>query len=435
LIVGAGLTGLSAAERLEELGETDYVLVEAEGSPGGWAMTDRTGPYASDRAIHVLYFRDDATRVRVERLLHGDWYRHEKRCVVDSQGVRTPFPFHANLFGRPADVIADCLAGLFEAAAGGTIAPAPPDFLTWIMQSFGRGVAQQFMVPYNTKMWTVPPEKMDAHWMREFIPPVDLRRAVEGAISSRDSRVGLNAEFFYPRGGISRLAEAMAQRLNSSIRYESALRSLSLDDRTASFSDGTEIRFDTLISTVPLPSLAAAAYPLPPDVISAGRSLESLDLVLVDIAARSAHDEGVHWAYLPDADTLGYRLHAVHNLSRDLVPPGEGLFTVEIAHSGHRLLPGGSLTGRVVRDLVRTGWISSEDDVTFARQRRRPCAYAVPLLGSMASATLIRSHLEGFGVCSVGRFGEWKYSNMEDAILDGRAVAEQAFAGHEVVRA
>ena len=76
------------------------------------------------------------------------------------------------------------------------------------------------MVPYNTKMWTVPPEQMAADWTGGFIPPVDLRRSLDGALLKRDSSVGLNAEFFYPEAGISTLAETLASGLHGSIRYD-----------------------------------------------------------------------------------------------------------------------------------------------------------------------------------------------------------------------
>ena len=126
MILGAGLTGLAAAARLEELGESDYLLVEKEDRPGGWATTDWTGAYGADKGVHVLYFRDDEVRGHVEELLGGKWIRHEKRCVVDSGGIRTPFPFHANLHGRPPEVVEECVAGLRIASADQTNIGAAP---------------------------------------------------------------------------------------------------------------------------------------------------------------------------------------------------------------------------------------------------------------------------------------------------------------------
>jgi protoporphyrinogen oxidase len=429
IILGAGLTGLSAAARLEDLGERDYLLVEQDDRPGGWAKTDRSGDYGADRAMHVLYFRDEGIRRRVEQLLDGRWIRHTKNCVIDSMGVRTPFPFHANLHGRAPDLITECLVGLLEASIDHATPSPPATFLEWILHSYGPGIARHFMVPYNTKMWTVPPEQMTADWMGGFVPPVDIRRALEGALLKLDSKVGLNAQFFYPEAGISTLADRLASELHGSIRYNTAAAKIAPSEKLIYLTDGSVHSFGSVISTIPLPQLARITDDLPSPVMEAAGSLQAMDLVLVDVGVRRPRDEGEHWAYLPDADVLGYRLHAVHNLTDRLLPKGHGLYTVEIAHSSHRPLPGGSLQSRVVADLVRLGWLRSDSDVTFLRERRYACAYALPLIGSPQAAAATRRCLEAFDIHSVGRFGEWKYSNMEDALVDGRVAVDRVVTG------
>ncbi|MGZ5350471.1 MAG: protoporphyrinogen/coproporphyrinogen oxidase [Actinomycetota bacterium] len=429
VILGAGLTGLSAAARLDELGERDYLLVEREDRPGGWAKTDFTGAYGADRAGHVLYFRDGDTRRRVERLLDGRWIRHAKNCVVDSMGVRTPFPFHANLHGRPHDLVAECLRGLLDASADHAMSPSPATFLEWILHSYGPGIARHFMVPYNTKMWTVPPELMTADWMGGFVPPIDIRRALEGARLRVDSRVGLNAEFFYPEKGISALADALSSELQGEVRYNTTATKIAPGEKLVYLDDGSAHSFESVISTIPLTRLAGITDGLPPLVTEVAASLTAVDLVLVDIGVRCPKDEGVHWAYLPDADVLGFRLSAVHNLTDRLMPTGHGLYTVEIAHSTNRPLRGSSLQRRVVADLVRLGWLRSESDITFLQERRFECAYALPLLGSAQAAAASRRHLEAIDIHPVGRFAEWKYSNMEDALLDGRAAVDRLVLG------
>ena len=116
--------------------------------------------------------------------------------------------------------------------------------------------------------------------------------------------------------------------------------------------------------------------------------------------------------------------------SRDrMSPKGHGLYTVEIAHSRHRPLPKESLQARVVADLIRIEWLRSTSQVTFLRERRHTTAYALPLIGSAKVSAAVRRCLEALDIHSVGRFGEWKYSNMEDALIDGRAAVDRVMAG------
>jgi hypothetical protein len=50
-------------------------------------------------------------------------------------------------------------------------------------------------------------------------------------------------------------------------------------------------------------------------------------------------------------------------------------------------------------------------------------------VGSRRSSAAIRRALDALDIHSVGRFGEWKYSNMEDALSDGRGVADELALG------
>jgi protoporphyrinogen oxidase len=424
LIVGAGLTGLSTAFHLEKRGFKNYRLIEAEGVPGGWARTDWGGEYGADRGGHVLYFRNDRIRDWVSHLIGGDWTLFDKHCLIDSGGVRTPFPFHANLHGRPPEVVESCLAGLRQAIARGGLKESPATFEEWNLQHFGSGVNVHFMHPYNSKMWTVPPSEMDSHWMGNFIPTVSWQRVVAGARRSLDGRIGLNSTFYYPKRGLSILAEALASEV-SRIEYNIALVDVIATDNTAILSDGTEQKYSHLICTLPLKTLGSmlrspslAAHP-------ALKRLEAVDLLLADVGFRGPEVSDVHWVYFPDPEVLGFRLQLLHALSPELAPAGHGLYCLEISHSRHRPLPTGDLRHRIISDLIRLGWLRSEDQVTFYRERRLRDAYILPRVGFQKDAAALKDELDQLAIISVGRYGDWKYSNMEDALLDGARTAER----------
>jgi protoporphyrinogen oxidase len=417
------LAGLSAAAHLRMAGVDDVLVVEAQGGPGGWVRTDWDGDYGADRAIHVLYFRDESMRAWVEELLGGDWFFHVKNCLIDSGGVRTPFPYHANLYRRPESIVNECLEGMAAAMRAHTDdAPPPVTFAEWIDRAQGPGVARHFMTPYNTKLWTVPPSQMGCDWMGSYIPKLDYERVVRGAREPATSEVGLNAHFYYARRGGSQLSEALAARAGR-VRYGTRLVALDARARRATFDDGSNVNYDALVSTIPLPRLGQLLTDLPPELRASLDRLESTDLVLADVGFADPDVRDVHWVYFPDPDVLPYRLHAVHALTPDMMPPDHGLYCLEISHSKHRPLPPGSIRERVIDDLVRTRWLRSPSQVTFYRERRFSCSYVIPRVGFRADADAVRDHARALGIHSIGRFGEWKYCNQEDALIDGRAVA------------
>ena len=191
--------------------------------------------------------------------------------------------------------------------------------------------------------------------------------------------------------------------------------------------DGTTVSYRRMVSTMPLRDLPLRL--MPPDQSSCvlTKPLESLDLLLIDVGVKHPVDSDVHWVYFPDPDVMAYRLHCCHTLSPRLAPPGHGLYCLEVTYSRHRPLPPAPLRDRIVDDLVRTGWIARPSDVAFYRERRFPCAYILPRVGHKAVSAVACDRLAEFDIVSVGRYGEWTYSNMEDALLSGeRAVAVAA---------
>lgn len=423
LVAGAGLAGLSAAFHLERGGLHDVLVVEAADGPGGWARTDWSGPWGADRAIHVLYFRDPSLRALAEDLLGPRLVEHVRRSLVDSVGVRTPYPFHAHLHGRPPGVVLECLDGLWRVSLDANEPmPAGATFADWILRTQGEGVARHFMTPYNTKLWTVPPDAMEWQWTGPFIPRIEPRLLLAGALSGEDRGHGLNATFLYPRHGAGELPEALAAKV-ARVCYQTRLVALDADAHRATLADGHTVRYDALLSSLPLPELASLLAPLPPELDEARSRLEWTDLVLVDVGFRSPTDRTTHWVYLPDPEVLAYRLHQVHVLSPELAPEGHGLHCVEISHSRHRPLPAGDIVARVVDDLVRTRWLAGHDRVVFTRVRRFPCAYSIPLSGADEAAKRLVEYARTKGIHCIGRYGAWRYGSQEDALRDGRDVA------------
>jgi protoporphyrinogen oxidase len=293
----------------------------------------------------------------------------------------------------------------------------PRTFAEWIDLEQGAGVAKHFMHPYNTKLWTVAPDAMGWDWMADLVPFLGAARDPGGAghPSGPEDR---DKTFDYPRRGAGDLALALAARICPT-RFGTRLVALKPRDHVAVLDDGQVVRYEALVSTIPLTKLGAMLAPLPSLEQGACSRLESVDLLVVDVGFAAPGDSCTPWVYFPDPEVLAYRLHLVHALSRSLMPPGCGLYCLEVSHSPRRPLPAGELRPRLVADLVRTRWLQSPEQVVFYRERRFPCSYVIPRLGSRQDAALLRDYARRWDIHSIGRFGEWKYSCQEDALLDG----------------
>ncbi|HWP34935.1 MAG TPA: FAD-dependent oxidoreductase, partial [Thermodesulfobacteriota bacterium] len=115
VILGAGLTGLSTAYHLEtRAGAPPYRLIERESDPGGLARSVDADGFVFDFTGHLLHLRDEAVKALVARLLPEGLERHARRAFIFSKGVLTPYPFQANTYGLPPEVIQECLEGFIE---------------------------------------------------------------------------------------------------------------------------------------------------------------------------------------------------------------------------------------------------------------------------------------------------------------------------------
>jgi protoporphyrinogen oxidase len=57
--------------------------------------------------------------------------------------------------------------------------------------------------------------------------------------------------------------------------------------------------------------------------------------------------------------------------------------------------------------------------------RRIPNAYVIYDFNYHDSRHTLLSYLKDVGIESIGRYGDWNYSSMEDALLDGKRMAEK----------
>ena len=142
LIIGAGLAGLSTALHFE--GES--LIVEAEDWVGGKARSEQIDGFTFDVTGHWLHLRDPGIRSMVLDLMGEDHFMTiERMSRVWSHGVYTKYPYQANCYGLPPEVIHECLMG---AIAADRDRPAvvseedePQNFADWCRFYFGEGIA------------------------------------------------------------------------------------------------------------------------------------------------------------------------------------------------------------------------------------------------------------------------------------------------------
>ena len=422
VVLGAGLAGLSTSVHLPP--GFDVTVLEREDEVGGVARSRRVSGFTFDYTGHLLHLRDAGVKALVARLLPDAFRSCERHAAIWSHGTYVAYPFQANLHGLPTEVVAECVVGFVRAL----MAPEKPedasDFREWAMRCFGAGISRHFMVPYNEKLYCRDPSLMSADWVSWSVPRPSLEQVVDGALGNRVEGLGYNPTFLYPKdGGIDVLARALATEARG-VRLRERIVRVDLAGREVHLETGERVSYDHLVSTLPLRSLVLMAEPMPAWALKAAETLSSVTVCGFNFGigreSLSPHD----WIYVPEPEYAFYRCGFPSSFSKGVCPPGCSSIYVEVAVDRGTPVDLDAMEREALDGLKRMG-ILREDDRILARDRVIiDPAYVVfdPHRASVRDRLLdlLLSH----GVQSVGRYGAWTYSGMEDAILAGRQAAE-----------
>ncbi|MBI4705104.1 MAG: FAD-dependent oxidoreductase [Deltaproteobacteria bacterium] len=421
-IVGAGLTGMSAAFHLARAGIPCRVF-EREPQPGGHVVTVEERGYRFDRTGHLLHMPGGPERDLALSWIGPSWREIERRSAIWSHGVYTRYPFQANLFGLPPAVAYECLQGFVDAHVAPPQAPAR-NFEEFCLAHFGRGITERFMVPYNTRLWGVGPTEMTADWCARFVPVPTLGDVLAGAVGFANRELGYNARFIYPERGIGQLSSGLAAALGS-VECSRPLRRIDSAARELAF-DGERVRFEVLVSTIPLPRLVELWDGASAPVRRAAARLRATHLYYLDVALRTPCGRPYHWIYVPEPRYPFHRVGCYSHFSAQMAPPGTAGLYVELSDRQEPDLA--SLLPAVADGLCEMGLIARREAILFARARRLDPAYVVFDHACRGAIDSIRPFLAAQRILSCGRYGGWDYSSMADALASGREAAAQAAA-------
>lgn len=427
LILGGGLAGLSTAHHLGGLGVRSRLVVEARPSFGGTAGSMKTGGFTFDFTGHLLHLHDPYGKKLILDLLGSNVATHERRAWIHSQGADTRYPFQANVRGLPPATVLDCVSGFLETVHRPRALAPNPDFLSWCRATFGDGITRRFMKPYNEKLWQSPLSALTTEWQGRFVPKPSAAEVLYGALVDQNKLFGYNAEFRYPvRGGIQALPDALAARLEPGVaRTNVRVEAVDLREKVARVAGLGEVRYERLVNTLPLVDFLDLAAPLPPEVRAARKKLRYNTVWNLNLGVARADVSDKHWIYYPEKKFPFYRAGFASNFSKHSAPKGQTSIYVEVARPGGTKVDAAKLEASILKGLRDAGVLRKTDEISAKAWMPIKVGYVVYDFARTPAVNRIFRHLGAAGVESIGRYGGWKYSFMEETILDGKRCAER----------
>ena len=423
VIIGGGLAGLSAGHHLAEL---DPVVLEREPSLGGLCRSFTQDGFTFDCTGHLIHLKDAYTKELIARLLPDAFGSHERLAAIYSKETLTPYPFQANTYGLPPEVVRDCIVGFVETLK--TPGATSANFHEWNLRTFGEGIAKHFMLPYNEKFWKQDLRGITSDWVSWAIPKPTLAEVVNGALGLTNKGMGYNPRFIYPKnGGIDCLPLAFAKSIRN-IHTNESVEFIDARKKYVRLKSGREEPYEYLISTVPLPKLYGILKDIPDSLKHAAQNLRAISVLNINIGVNRPKVSDQHWIYFPEDQFVFSRIGFPMNFSSSVGPEGTSSIYVEITHQQGQQPDVEEAFARSIADLEKCGILRTGDLILTRHVLDIRYAYVVFDKHRQLHLDNLTAYLESRDIFTAGRYGRWDYYSMEDSILSGKTGAEKVLA-------
>ncbi|MBE0604567.1 MAG: FAD-dependent oxidoreductase [Deltaproteobacteria bacterium] len=358
------------------------------------------------------------------------WKTVRRDARVFLRGTVTPFPFQANLHGHPPAMVRRCLTDfaaerIRESLAGG--GRPSPNFNKWLLNRFGRTMCAEFFFPYNRKLWCASLSGIEPSWTSWSVPVPSFEELLAGARGEVREGMGYNPSFLYPaRGGIGALPARLERGVRNRIRTGTELVRIDLSKKRAWSAGGEEIRFDAVISTVPLPALSSMCAPVSAAVREAAGRLRWVKVLAVNLGVRSPRSTHGHWAYVPEKRYPFYRVGFLSNVCPSAAPEGCASVCAETGFPSSAEVDVPGEVRKTLSGLRRMGVLRDGQEPEALRAELLDPAYVVYDHARGKAVETLRGHFRRRGVFTAGRYGAWVYNGMEASMADGIRAAQEA---------
>ncbi|TSC63128.1 MAG: hypothetical protein Greene041614_34 [Parcubacteria group bacterium Greene0416_14] len=432
-ILGGGISAVSLSY-LVPRGKFETTILEKENTIGGLARSFNKEGFVFDVGPHIIFAKDKKILHWMVAMLGENKHRLYRNNCSFYRGRFIKYPFENGLAALPKEDLFECLYHFINNNFTGE----PKNFKEWMYATFGKGIAEKYLIPYNKKIWKIDPSKLTTDWVGGRVPKPPIEDIIKSAIGIETEGYTHQLHFYYPlKGGVQsfvnnilRKAEA---RHGKNLMIVTNCTVVSVIRRGEEWvvmdNSGNERVFDILVNTMPVHVFVGKiakfiSKETRQDVLHL--RYNSLALVFLGLEAPKRTDRFA--IYFPEEDTLFHRVSYNDYVSPHLSPKDRSSVTAEITyrpgdviskmtdatltqHCVHELHAKGIIDRRTVllKDVLRITYEYPVYDFNYA-------PYTKKVYGALTSFP---------NLYSCGRFAEFRYINMNDCIKSAMEIAKK----------
>lgn len=412
VIIGAGLAGLSTALKLKK----NFIILEKEARPGGLCRTEIIKDFVFDYTGHLLHLRDKNIEDFILKNIKSRLNKIQRKSFVFSFNTFTKYPYQINNYGLPEKIIEENLIGFIRAMKQKE--KNKKNFKAWVISNFGTGIAKNFMLPYNEKLWKYPLDKLTINWMGRFVPSTSLEDILKGILPDKEIITGYNAFFYYPeKGGIETIVKGLYEKVKDKVKLNTKVDAIDLKKKIIYF-NRVSIKYDNLVVTM---SLREFLKILDKDMTKVYKKLKATSVYALNIGFKTREKIEKNWIYIPEKKFSFYRVGFPHTFSIYNTPEGYSSLYAEVSFK--KEIPK-DINENIIKDLIKMDIIKNKKDIKIIYPMVLKDAYVIYDKQRDEIVNHIKEQLKKQNVYLAGRWANWEYSSMEDAIKEGFEVAD-----------
>ncbi len=390
LILGGGPSGLTLAANLLRSGEHSFLILEKENEPGGLCRSREVDESPMDiGGGHFLDVRNQKVLDFVFSFMpEGEWERFDRISKIRTSAFEIDYPYEANIWQLSVDEQIEHLISITNAGSN-TGQRQPKRFSDWITWKLGAVIARNYLLPYNSKIFSdIALDQLGTYWLYK-LPNVSFEDTLRSCLLQKPyGTLPAHSQFYYPRKyGYGELFTRIADFIGKDrILQNYSVNTIGIDSLVVN----NEIYADKIISTIPWPELLTSRS-IPGEIKRSIRQLKHSSMDVTYHASNQPTD--AHWTYFPDINLPYHRVLFRHNF----ISGAKGYWE----ETNSRRVPTGQQT-----------------------THHNEYAYPLNTLHKPEILQKIVSWAESHSILSLGRWGEWEHMNSDVAMYKAINLAD-----------
>ena len=419
VILGSGISGISAGYHLQKNGEK-AVIYERDSDWGGLCGNFTIDGFRFDKFVHFTFAPDDYIKNSFEK--SSPTFAHPSVSSNFYKGFWLKHPAQNNLAPLPADEKVEIIKGFINRPH--KTFEELENYEDWLRVQYGDYFAENFPFKYTRKYWGVEPKELETKWVGNRMHSPDLDEVLKGAFEVQDKNFYYTSHMKYPKkGGFRSILNDCRKGLD--IRFNKEVVRINPSAKTVFFKDGSSVKYDRLISSLPLPEIVKMIDGIPADIKKAGEDLMHTSGYMVSLGFKRPDVAKHLWFYIYDEDILASRVYSPNLKSPDNAPEGCSSLQAEIFFSNRaEVPPAEDVLKNTIEKLIEMG-IFKDEDLVVKDIRFEKYANVIFDKDIYKNREVVLKYLKTIGIESIGRFGKWEYMWTHQAIEDGMKATKE----------